>query len=285
VVLLTSHIRELSQGVVPTSSRAFKAVAARGMLVWLESKEKGIDQPVRTGPARMVLSDDDPLNVIERLRHAQRRILQAVSWARAANKVWRTFNRHQRRQDVADSHASQAGQVYERATLDAQIMMVSRLFDRPGRGLLMDQNRVSFPVCRGLLAMPGVMERLLDESEAWNELGFENRVRIAASHKSFLSVLVALEAEQPNRIALVRGFRDENIAHELRFDVLPPRPQYNQIRGLVQEASTLVEHLAFVISGEAIHWQDGNMGSSTTWLWDAVAEAHRPERMAPVSDG
>lgn len=212
---------------------------------------------------------------VARLRHATRRITQAITWARAVNEVWRTFNRHDARQEVADSHASPAAQVYERATLDAQIMMIARVFDAPGRGHILIQNRMSFPVCRELLALPDVMGLLLEQSEEWNELGAENRNRVTARYQAFLAGLVALENEQPNRVRLVRGFRDENIAHELRFDVLPQRPQYDHIHGLIDEASTLASHLAMVASGEAIHWLDGDINRSTTWLWDAVADAQR----------
>ena len=137
------------------------------------------------------------------------------------------------------------------------------------------ENRMSFPVCRELLALPDVMGLLLEQSEEWNELGAENRNRVTARYQAFLAGLVALENEQPNRVRLVRGFRDENIAHELRFDVLPQRPQYDHIHGLIDEASTLASHLAMVASGEAIHWLDGDINRSTTWLWDAVADAQR----------
>ncbi len=216
-------------------------------------------------------------DVIARLRHAKRRLVQAVAWARAVNEVWRTFNRYEGRQDVADSHASQAASVYERTTLDAQIMMVARVFDSAGRGHIYAQNRMSFPVCRALMALPGVMGHLLDESEHWNELGVENRPRIQARYQEFLDTLAALENEQPNRLQLIRGFRDENIAHELRFDVLPQRPQYDHIHGIVDAASTLVALLSIVVNGEAIHWNDGDMTRSASWLWGAVANAERQE--------
>jgi hypothetical protein len=215
---------------------------------------------------------------VSRLQHGTRRITQAITWARAVNEAWRTFNRHEARQDVADSHASPAAHVYERATLDAQIMMVSRVFDAPGRGPILAQNRISFHVCRQLLALPDVMDFLLEQSEGWNELGAENRDLVTARYQAFNAGLVALENEQPNRAQLVRGFRDENIAHELRFDVLPQRPQYDHIHGLIDEASTLVGHLAMVVNGQVIHWHDGDIHRSTTWLWDAVADAQRRDR-------
>lgn len=222
-----------------------------------------------------VLPPHDPAAALDRLRHSTRRIMEAVRWARAVNAVWRTFNRYEGRQEVADSPASPAAHVYERATLDAQIMMISRVFDTPGRGHILTQNRMSFPVCRILMAEPGVMELLLDHSEWWNERGVENRERLVARHQMFMDTLAALENEQPNRIGLVRGFRDENIAHELRFDVLPPRPQYDHIHGLVDEASLLLSHLMLIVDGVAIHWQDADMDRSVTWLWDAVAETSR----------
>lgn len=217
----------------------------------------------------------NPALALDRLRHSTRRIMSAVRWARAVNAVWRTFNRFEGREEVADSPASPAAHVYERATLDAQIMMISRVFDTPGRGHILTQNRMSFPVCRVLMAEPGVMELLLNQSEGWNDLGSENRERLTARHQRFLDTITVLENEHPNRIGLVRGFRDENIAHELRFDVLPPRPQFDHIHGLIDEASLLLGHLMFIVDGAAIHWQDAGMDDSVTWLWTAVAETSR----------
>lgn len=216
-----------------------------------------------------------PAEAIDRLRHSTRRILNAIRWARAVNAVWRTFNRHEARQAIADSPASPAAHVYERTTLDAQIMMIARVFDGQGRGHILTQNRMSFPVCRTLMEQPGVMEFLLDQSEDWNELGAENRERLSARYQAFLDVLTALENEEPNRVRLVRAFRDENIAHELRFDVLPQRPQYDHIHGLVDEASVLIGHLMLIVEGAAIHWQDGDLDESVTWLWSAVADVSR----------
>jgi hypothetical protein len=219
--------------------------------------------------------EHDPVVVVDRLRHSARRIMNAIRWARAVNTVWRTFNRHESRQEIADSPASPSAHVYERTTLDAQIMMISRVFDGPGRGYILRQNRMSFPVCRALIELPGVTEFLLDQPEEWDALEVENRERLIASHRAFLDILTALDNEEPNRIALVRGFRDENIAHELRFDVLPQRPQYDHIHGLIDEASVLIGHLMLILEGAVIHWQDGGIDRSVTWLWSAVAEANR----------
>lgn len=226
---------------------------------------------------RITLPTYDVPDVVDRLRHAKQRIIQAVSWARAVNEVWRTFNRHASRQDVADSDASPAAYIYERSTRDAQIMMVSRIFDKPGQRHILKQNRISFAVCRELLMLPGVMDQLQTECEGWDETGSHNRQRLLARCQAFTDGLDALDNEDPNRIILIRDFRNENIAHELRFDVLPPRPQYDHIHGIVDEASILIGHLAFIVSGETVHWQDDVVGRSATWLWDAVAKAHRQD--------
>ena len=212
--------------------------------------------------------------VIDRLRHCQRRITHAVALARAGNEVWRTFNRLADRQVVADSPASQAAFVYERSTLDAQILMVSRVFDVPGRGHVMSQNRMSFPVCRALLLLPGVEDALLKWAEETHPDGPQYRDRIADRQRTFLGRLKTLETEEPNRIALIRAFRDENIAHELRFDVLPPRPRYDHVHSLIVEASALCELFATAVSGEIIQWQDATLGDSARWLWNAVARQH-----------
>ena len=125
------------------------------------------------------------------------------------------------------------------------------------------------------MEQPGVMEFLLGQSEDWNELGAANRDRLTARHEAFIEVLTTLNNEEPNRVNLVRAFRDENIAHELRFDVLPQRPQYDHIHGLVDEASVLISHLVLIVEGATIRWQDGDVDGSVTWLWNAVADASR----------
>ena len=116
-------------------------------------------------------------------------------------------------------------------------------------------------------------------------MGRANRDLVTDRHTRLVENLSALAVEEPNRIRLIRGFRDENIAHELRFDVLPQRPQYDHIHGIVVQASTLVSNLAFVVSGENIGWEEAGVAASTEWLWEAVGRQEEAERLPLFEPG
>jgi len=220
----------------------------------------------------------DVAGVVERLRHANRRIVQTVEWARAATEVWTVFNEFEDRMTVAHSPAQEAAHVYERASLDARIVMITRVLDRPGRGRIMEQNRLSFPVCRELMAQPGVMDWLIQDADDRDIL--ENRRGPAVRERcpAFLDLLAEIETEaDPNRAQLLRDFRDENIAHELRFDELRARPEFQHLHSLLRDVQTLTEHLAMIVQGERVLWRDGNVARSATALWQAVADRFRDD--------
>jgi|GEM_PF-2279884 len=209
---------------------------------------------------------------IKFLKHATWRIYQAVRWATASNQVWQTLNQHPNRQEIANSPASEAAAVYEKTLLDAQIMMVARVFDKPGQGNVRTQNRMSFLVCDHLLKSPDVLDTI--RKHRW-ECDAETQDRLNERYYQFCNNLQTLEDENPNRIKLIRDFRDENIAHELKFDSLPHRPQYSHIHGLIYEARVLISHLQFIVHGDEIIWEELNVEQSAAWLWNAVAESSR----------
>ncbi|WP_293908220.1 hypothetical protein [Phenylobacterium sp.] len=214
--------------------------------------------------------------VVARLRHAKARIVQCVEWARATEEVWLAFNQAKDdRHAIAASPASEAARVYEKAALDAQIVMITRLLDPPSRYGALATNRMSLPVCRDLLALPGVADRCAEEAKGWNELGDASAGHVWERLERFRGRLNAIEEEaDPNRAALLRDFRDENIAHELHFEEKRERPLFRHIRELLDEVMALTEDLAFVVEGDVIRWRRDETTASARALWRAVAEAY-----------
>jgi hypothetical protein len=223
----------------------------------------------------------DVIEVVERLRHAKRRIIQTVTWARAATEVWTVFNEFEDRMTVAHSPAQEAAHVYERSSLDARIVMLTRVLDQPGRGRIMGQNRLSLPVCRTLLALPGVMDWLTQDADDWDFLDNRRGPAVRERYPVFLDRLTRIENEtDPNRAQLLRDFRDENIAHELRFDRLRARPEYQHLRTLLADVQALTEDLAMIVQGERVVWRDGDVTRSANALWQAVADRYRDDEPA-----
>ncbi|UTP37890.1 hypothetical protein M9M90_11635 [Phenylobacterium sp. LH3H17] len=218
--------------------------------------------------------------VVTRLRHAKNRILQTIEWARATEEVWRALNEAaDNRRTVAESPASEAAWVFERATRDGQIVAITRVLDAPGRGNPDQTNRLSFPVCRTLLALPGVSAWFIEDAKTWNnDLGEANARQVGQRIERFLARLHALETEEgPNRARLIRAFRDENIAHELHFAVQRERPLYRHIREVLNEVMLLTEELSFIVEGQVIHWRRGEANRSASLVWESVAAAYPRE--------
>lgn len=213
--------------------------------------------------------------VVARLKHAAKRITQTVAEARACDATWRVLAYGgDVRKAVAASPAALAAYVYEKATRDNQIVMITRLLDQPSRRGAFNTNRLSFPVCRDLLALAGVIESLRAEARAWPSNEPERNAAIhEEEYQNFLTRLQSLESEEPNRAARLRSFRDENIAHELHFAELPPRPVVRDLHDLIVEETRLIESLAMVVDGTNIVWDMQDHAGSAEALWKAVASA------------
>ena len=183
---------------------------------------------------------------------------------------------------VAHSPAQEAAHVYERASLDARIVMLTRVLDRPGHGRIMNQNRISFPVCRELMALPGVMDWLIQDAER-DFLNDRRGAAVRECYGAFLDRLNRIETEEnPNRAQLLRDFRDENVAHELRFDELRARPEYNHLSSLVVDLEALTQDLAMVVQCERVLWRADDIARSATALWRAVADRYRDDQGDPM---
>jgi hypothetical protein len=220
--------------------------------------------------------------IVPRVRHAADRITQAIRWARSAQEVWRAFNDARYPQDLAGTRVADVAAVFERTTLEAVIIRITRVLDQPSaRGHKpSDQaratNRLSFPVCRELISLDGVLDRFADDATIWNARGAENAQLVRDRFSGFCTRLDELQAEHPNRQKRVRDFRDENIAHELRLDPLPDRPRYEEVWSLLNDTVLLTEDLSFVVHGSGLQWSEGKASRSAELLWEAVAKAFPP---------
>ena len=216
--------------------------------------------------------------LVGRVRHATLRIIQTTKWALAAKETWLAFRDAHYAREMAGTQVEDAAIVYESTTKEAVIVRVCRALDEPGRYAAVSTNRMSHPVCRQLIEWPGVLDRLAEIAVTWNERGPDNEAVVRDRFAGYCTRLDALREEQPNRCKLVRDFRDENIAHELRFDPLPERPRYTQVWGLLDEVRELTDDLALIVLGQSLFWQPGQFSRSATMLWDAVQDRYPPLR-------
>jgi hypothetical protein len=172
---------------------------------------------------------------------------------------------------IAQSESGVAAGLLEHASLHIQIAIVVRLFDVPGRRKGRT-DRLSFPVAAELLDLPGVMEALIEDARGWpvgEAQANENQVRRQV--EEFKDGLQRLLHEQPNRLEVLRRFRDVNIAHELTPIAGEPRPQYGHLTALTEEILALAKLLQNVVSGSVVFWQRGHVTGSALALWRSVA--------------
>lgn len=194
----------------------------------------------------------------------------AVSNARRLSEAFHVLNAPgERRQRIARSPASPAVFMYENAALREQVVILTRVFDPPG-----DQ-RLSFPVVRELLAKPGVTEHLvIDARTTWPFQDPDESEAIVRRHITELGErLDRLKTEEPNRLKRLRDFRNTNIAHELWHETPRPRPLFQHVWDITDEAVACAESVKLVVEGSAVGWLEGTVQRSAEWLWDTVAEA------------
>lgn len=206
---------------------------------------------------------------IDRLTKASSRLFVAVSNALKLNEAFHVLNEPgERRERLARSPASAAIFLYEHAAIRQQVIILTRVFDAPG------PNRLSFPVVRELLSKPGIVDHFVqDAREGWPFQEPDESEATVRRHISELGErLDRLANEVPNRLKLLRDFRNTNIAHELWHEAPRQNPQFQHVWDITDEAKACAESVKLVIEGAAIGWAEGIVGASAKWLWDAVAE-------------
>jgi hypothetical protein len=216
--------------------------------------------------------------VASRIAHDSRRIHQAAVNALHLCEIWITFNdAEEQRRVVGASPTSLAAAVYEEAVLQNLVLIAVRLFDKP-RGCVVTTDRISFPVIQGLLSLPGVSEMIIDRAQVPLSAvlcGEPDRTAQEVPDRidCFHAKMRRLATEKPNRMQLLRGFRDENIAHELHLEPTT-KPEYGHVTGMVSEILSLTEDMDLILNGSrSFPWQRGEASKSAAALWSAVVAA------------
>lgn len=175
------------------------------------------------------------------------------------------------REAIAHSDSGMAAGLYEHATLQLQIAIIVRLFDQPVRGRGRT-DRLSFPVASELLAIPGVLDERIEEARD-RPIGEpdDNEAQARRQTRAFNAGLSRLEVEHPDRLAILRRFRDGNIAHELEPIPGDPRPLYGHVSAMVEEALEMARLLQNVANGGVVFWQRDESRRSAQALWATVA--------------
>jgi hypothetical protein len=212
--------------------------------------------------------------VVARLERCSRRIWGATRRARELREVWTVLNEGRAvRMAISRSPASAAATILQDALLREQILIIVRLFDFP-RGPALKSNRISFPVVRELLTLPGVMEVFTERARSWpGQSESKNMEIVHARFAGFEERLGRLQAEDPNRERRLRSYRDENLAHELYFEQPRPKALYGYIPDLLHEVLQLTEDVGLIVQGAHYFWDEGEAERSATALWSAVAAA------------
>lgn len=207
---------------------------------------------------------------IDRLTRASKRLFSAVSNALKLNEAFHVLNEPgDRRVRLARSAASPAIFLYENAALREQIIILTRVFDPPAN------NRLSFPVVRDLLSKPGIIQYFVqDARDTWPLQDPDESEATVLRHIANLDErLDRLANEVPNRLKMLRDFRNTNIAHELWHEIPRQSPQFQHVWAITNEAKNCAESVKLVIEGASVGWAEGTIGRSATWLWDVVANA------------
>lgn len=215
-------------------------------------------------------------DVVDRLLHAKQRIVQAIVLARRATEAWTALNDFLLRDEFEDTPVHQAVSIIQRVTLDSRIMVI-RLLDQPGWRGALGSDKISFPVCVELLALPGVVQAFEERASFLADNPDEQREMVRRHETALRDRLQAIVDERPkNRAERIRHFRDENIAHEL-LPLGRPRPEYRDLSWLLDELTEMTRDLALVVNAENIYFPPDEVTRSATALWQAVAAANPRE--------
>lgn len=219
---------------------------------------------------------------VERLKRYANRIAGSARYAMALQEIWAAFNEDgtiQKR--VARSKADTAAAYIHDAVLHDLIMIIVRLMDKPGgHGRpIMQSDRISFPVVRELLNLPGVMEVFETRARGWpGGKGEEHVKRVRDEFQDMCGRIDRLQSGSDTPAELLRTYRHNNLAHELHIDTSDPKPKakYGDVPDLLDEIVALTESVGLIVLGTAYAWERRDVAKSARALWAAVAEIGPP---------
>ena len=206
-------------------------------------------------------------------------ILRTGSISRAIGlwTIWQSYNEENNplRDDRLDrSAASAALNTLASAAMHETIMIVVRVFDKHGRG---GRVRVSFPVLGKLIKNADVREVVESRAKSWlpdGDLAEENVQAVRTAIEGFERRLGKVLSEKPNRLERLRNFRNEFLAHNLKFEQERDRPILRDITGLLEEARALSDQASIAFGGSMVVWEplENDADRSASELWRLVRQ-------------
>lgn len=221
--------------------------------------------------------NETPDETVDRLSTYSERLHQSVSQARILFNCFQSLNENRDlRERINDGPAAIATNVMVHAVLRELIMVLVRVFDRPGRNGVERSDKGSFPVIVEWLARDPIRDVLVHRARNWLDEDMAD-INEAAARKAMEDMRVRLDgllAEDPNREKRLRDFRDGFLAHELHREIPRPPLLFGYIEGLLNEATALSEAASMALRGAHIEWGvlEAQITESAGWLWDRVGK-------------
>lgn len=231
--------------------------------------------------------DEAPDQTVDRLTTYSLRLHQSISQARILFACFQALNeKRDLRERINDGPAAIATNVMVHAVLRELIMVLVRVFDRPGHRGVERSDRGSFPVIAVWLARDPIREVIVHRARNWldEDMADINEAAAREAMDGLQATLDRLRAEEPNREKRLRDFRDEFLAHELRREIPSEPLLFGYIEGLLNEATALSEAASMALRGAHIDWGllESQITESTDWLWRRVGEPEPANFTPPV---
>jgi hypothetical protein len=215
---------------------------------------------------------------IERLTAYSERLHQTATQAKVLYACFQSLNENKElRERIAKTPAASASNILMHAALRELMMILVRVFDRPGRWGIEKSDKVTFPIIAEWLKREPIREALLQRARNWLDDGYlaeRHEASAKAAMDDLQTRLDCLQAEQPNRQQLLRDFRDGFLAHELERQIPRDPPLFGHIGEMLEEVRLLSEAASLAIRGTEIAWEplDDQIARSANWLWQRVGE-------------
>lgn len=215
---------------------------------------------------------------IERLATYTDRLYQSATQAKVLYACFQSLNENKELRDrIAKTPAASASNIMMHAALRELMIVLVRVFDRPGYRGIDKSDKVTFPIIAEWLQREPIRNALLERARNWFDDGYladRNEESAKAAMDDLHRRLDRLQTEQPNRQQLLRDFRDGFLAHELERQIPRDPPLFGHIGEMLEEVRLLSEAASLAIQGNEIAWEplDDQITRSADWLWHRVGE-------------
>lgn len=171
--------------------------------------------------------------------------------------VWESFHdplNPLRELDLQPSNGAPVLNLLANAALYEMIMIVVRSLDEVGKGTVFSSPRISFPVLLQLARQPGVVEAIRrrardrhDEDTAdWHA---DRALEAMAQIKQRVETI---RKERPNRLARLRHFRNEFLAHNLVQGAVADPLVHGDTEAMLIEMASLSSLAEFALNGVSL---------------------------------